>query len=112
MCSRFEYEAPNLIKKAALTLKAPHRWRSRLRPWVFDKKSGVRFQLAEDEDAALRPLTSRMKNGGTPSEVATAFDHVAAAIMDRRCGYCFEWNRLAKQTTAEWNDLLGEDSGH
>jgi hypothetical protein len=72
MRSRFEYEAPNLLMKAALTLKAPHRWRSRLRPWVFDKKSGVRFQLAEDEDAALRPLTSRMKNGGTPSEVTTA----------------------------------------
>jgi hypothetical protein len=112
MRSRFEYEAPNLLKKAALTLKAPHRWRSRLRPWVFDKKSGVRFQLAEDEDAALRPLTLRIKNGGTPSGVTTAFDHVAAAIMDRRCGYCFEWNRLAKQTTTEWNDLLGEESGH
>ena len=46
MRSRFEYEAPGLLKKAALTLKAPHKWRSRVRPWVFDKKSGVRFQLA------------------------------------------------------------------
>ena len=57
MRSRFEYEAPSLLKKVALTIKAPHRWRSRVRPWVFDKKSGVRFQLAQDEHAALKPLT-------------------------------------------------------
>ena len=60
MRSRFEYEAPGLLKKAALTLKAPHKWRSRVRPWVFDKQSGVRFQLTEDEHAALKPLTSRI----------------------------------------------------
>jgi hypothetical protein len=97
MLSRFEYEAPGLIKKAALTIKAPHRWRSRVRPWVFDKRSGVRFQLAKDEHAALKPLTSRMRNGSTPLEVAVAFDHAADALMDRRRGYCFEWNRLAKR---------------
>ena len=108
MRSRFEYEAPGLLKKVALTIRAPHRWRSQVRPWVFDKKSGVRLQLAKDEHAALQPLTSRMRNGSTPLEVAVAFDHVADAIMDRRRGYCFEWNRLAKQTTAEWNDYLGE----
>jgi hypothetical protein len=86
MRSRFEYEAPSLLKKAALTIKAPHRWRSRVRPWVFDKRSGVRFQPAEDEDTALRPLTSRMRNGSTLPEVAAAFDHVAGTIMDRRRG--------------------------
>jgi hypothetical protein len=111
MRSRFEYEAPNLLKKAALTIKAPHRWRSRLRPWVFDKQSGVRFQLAADEDAALQPLTSRMRNGSTPPEVAAAFDDVAAAIMDRRRGYCFGWNRLAMRSTADWTDRLGEENG-
>jgi hypothetical protein len=111
MRSRFEYEAPGLLKKAVLTIKAPHRWRSSVRPWVFDKQSGVRFQLAADEDAALQPLTCRMKNGSTPRGVAAAFDHVAAAIMDRRRGYCFEWNRLAKQSTADWDDRLGEENG-
>jgi hypothetical protein len=108
MRSRFEYEAPGLLKKTALTIKAPHRWRSSVRPWLFDKQSGVRFQLAKDEQAALRPLTSRIRNGSTPPEVLIAFDHVADAILNRRRGYCFEWNRLAKQTTAEWNDRLGE----
>jgi hypothetical protein len=112
MHSRFEYEAPGLLKKAALTFKAPHRWRSRLRPWVFDKQSGVRFQLAKDEQAALRPLTSRIRNDSTTIEVAVAFDHVADAILDRRRGYCFEWNRLANQTMAEWNDRLCEKPGH
>ena len=61
MRSRFEYEAPGLLKKAALTLKAPHKWRSRVRPWVFDKKSGMRFQLDAAEHAALKPLTSRIR---------------------------------------------------
>jgi hypothetical protein len=106
MRSRFEFEAPSLLKKVALTIKAPHQWRSRVRPWVFDKKSGVRFQLAKDEHVALRPLTSRLANGSTSLPVAVAFDQAAGAIMDRRRGYCFEWNRLAKRTPAEWDSWL------
>jgi hypothetical protein len=39
MRSRFEYEAPGLLKKAALTLKAPHNWRSRVRPWVSIRRA-------------------------------------------------------------------------
>ena len=106
MRSRFEFEAPSLLKKVALTIKAPHQWRSRVRPWVFDKKSGVRFQLAQDEHAALKPLTGHMRNGSTRLEVAVAFDQAADAIMARRRGYCFEWNRLAKRTPAEWDSWL------
>jgi hypothetical protein len=106
MRSRFEYEAPGLLKKAALTLRAPHKWRSRVRPWVFDKKSGARFQLAEDEHSALRPLTSHMRNGSTSLPAAVAFDEAAAAIMERRRGYCFEWERLAKRTPVEWESWL------
>ena len=75
---------------------------------MFDKRSGVRFQLAKDEQVVLQPLTSRLRNGSTPPEVAIAFDHLAHAMLERRRGYCFEWNRLAKQTAAEWNDRLSE----
>jgi hypothetical protein len=46
--------------------------------WEVNAASGVH------EDTALQPLTSRMRNGGTLPEVAAAFDHMAAAIMDRR----------------------------
>ena len=106
MRARFEYEAPGLLKKAALTIKAPHRWRSSVRPWVFDKKSGVRFQLDADEHAALKPLTSRLRNGSTSLPVAIAFNEAGAAIMDRRRGYCFEWNRLAMRTPVEWDSWL------
>ena len=106
MRSRFEYQAPSLLDKAALAVKAPHRWRSGVRPWVFDKKSGVRFQLTSEEQAALQPLTLRMRNGSTPFPVAIAFDHAANAIMDRRRGYCFEWDRLARQTPADWDTWL------
>ncbi len=106
MHSRFEYEAPSFLQKATLNLKAPHRWRSNVRPWVFDKKSGVRFQLSEDEQVALKPLTSRMRNGSTPLPVAVAFEQVADAMMARRRGYCFEWNRLAQRTPSEWESWL------
>jgi hypothetical protein len=106
MRSRFEYEAPGFFKKTVLTLKAPHRWRSNVRPWVFDKKTGVRFQLAEDEHTALRPLTRRLRNGSTPFPEAVAFDQTAEAIMNRRCGYCFDWHRLARRTPAEWDSWL------
>jgi len=40
------------------------------------------------------------------AEVAVAFDQAASAIMDLRRGYCFEWNRLAKRTPAEWESWL------
>jgi len=75
---------------------------------VFDKKSGVRFQLAEDEETALRPVTRRMRNGSTALPVVVAFDQVAEAMMDRRRGYCFEWNRFARRTPAEWNNWLDD----
>jgi hypothetical protein len=108
MRSRFEYEVPGLLEKAAIAIKAPHRWRSRVRPWVFDKKTGVRFQLARDELPTLEPLTARIRNGSTPFEVAVAFDQVVEAILDRRRGYCFEWNRFAKRTPAEWDRWLSD----
>ena len=106
MRSRFEYELPSFLQKATLTLTAPHRWRAHGRPWVFDKKSGVRFQLAKDEEVALRPLTHRMINGSTPIPIAVAFDHAASALLDRRLGYCCEWERLSRRTPADWNSCL------
>jgi hypothetical protein len=77
-----------------------------VRPSVFDRKSGVRFQLDADEHAAIRPLTSRIKTSNTSLEVAVAFDQVGKAIMARRRGYCFEWNRLAERTPSEWESWL------
>jgi len=106
MRSRFEYQAPGLLEKTLLIIKAPHRWPASARPWLFDKQSGVRFQLAKDEQAALRPLTAHLRNA-TP-EVAIAFDQVGDAVLNRRRGYCFEWNRFSKQTAADWSDRLSE----
>jgi len=106
MCSRYEYEAPSLSRKVALTLKFPHRWRSEIQPWIFDKKNGTRFRLTRDEQAALKPLTTRLRNGDTRFDVAVAFDEAAAALMGRRRGYCFEWNRLAMRTPADWDAWL------
>jgi hypothetical protein len=75
---------------------------------VFDKKSGVRFQLAEDEHAALKPLTRRIRNGSTALPVAVAFEEVANAVMNRRRGYCLEWERLAKRMPSDWDSWLDE----
>lgn len=71
-----------------------------------DKKSGVRFQLAKDEEAALRPLTRRITNGTTPLPIAVAFDCVASALLDRRLGYSCEWERLSQRTSGEWDSCL------
>jgi hypothetical protein len=108
MRSRFEYQAPGLLKTTFLIIKAPHRWPASTRPWLFDKRSGVRFQLAKDEQIALQPLTARLRNGGTSPEVAIAFDQAADAVLNRRRGYCFEWTRLSKYTAADWSDRLSD----
>ena len=92
---RCEYEAPEVSEKA---------WDDR--PCVFDKQSGVRLQLTEEEHAALAPLVARMSNENTPFEVSIAFDLMAEALYKRRLGYCFEWDRLACRTATDWDAWL------
>ena len=106
MSLRWEYEHHGYAEKARLDTKALLRWRSRAPPCIFDKKSGVRLELREDEQAALEPLISRMSNGSTPTEVAIAFDIMADALSNRRLGYPFEWDRLANRSTSEWDAWL------
>jgi hypothetical protein len=92
---RCEYEAPEVAEKALDD-----------RPCVFDKQSGVRLQLTEEEHVALAPLIARMSNGNTPFEVSIAFDLMAEALYKRRLGYCFEWDRLACRTATDWDARL------
>ena len=106
MSLHWEYEARGFTEEPRLSTKALLHWRSRARPHIVDKKSGVRLQLTDDEQVALEPLIGRMSNGSTPSEVAIAFDLMADALYNRRLGYCFEWDRLAKRTTSEWDAWL------
>jgi hypothetical protein len=96
MRSRFEFEAPTLFQKAILTLKAPHHWRSSLRPYVFDKQSGVRFQVAKDEEAVLKPLTSRLRNGSTPPEVAMVFDPGGRCDAQSSAGLLFRMESIVR----------------
>ena len=103
---RCEYEALGFADKARPAIRAPLHWRSQVRPSVFDKESGVRLQLTEDEQAALEPLIARMSNGSTAFEVAIAFDLMVDALYDRRLGYSFEWDRLALRTATEWDAWL------
>jgi len=97
MVLRCEYEAHGPADQAHLGTESP------VRPCVFDKRSGVRLQLTEDEQAVLEPLIARMSNGNTPFEVAIAFDVMVEALYNRRLGYGCEWDRLARRTAAEWD---------
>ena len=108
MSLRWEYEEHGYAEKARLGTKALLRWRSRAPACIFDKKSGVRLELREDEQAALEPLIGRMSNGSTPTEVAIAFDLMADALSNRRLGYPFEWDRLANRSASEWDAWLNE----
>lgn len=92
MSTRFKYEAPNAFLKAALTLTTPRRWRGRARPWIFDNKTGVRFQPSDDEDAVLNRLSG-------PAD--DSFDSVVQAIMDKRRGYVSEWHRVSSSLPAK-----------
>ena len=103
---RCEYEAPEFADEARPAIRASLHWHSHICPSVFDKESGVRLQLTEDEQAALEPLVARMSNGSTPFEVAIAFDAMVDALFNRRLGYSFEWDRLARRSAAEWNAWL------
>ena len=84
MVLRCEYEAHGSAEQAQLGIE------SSVRPCVFDKKSGVRLHLTEDEQSVLEPLIARMKNGNTPLEVAIAFDVMVEALYNRRLGYGFD----------------------
>ena len=103
---RFKYEAPGLLRKAAISIAAPHRWRSNVRPWIFDSHSGIRFQLTEGEEAVIECLAGCIaKRGASPSSDA-AFDYVADAIVRRRLGYGFDWRSLANWTAEDWDGWI------
>ena len=100
---RFKYETPSLFRKAAIGFKAPHRWRTGMRPWVFDNLSGIRFQLTQDEETVIRKLALAMdKRTPAPSQDA-AFDYVAGAIARKRLGYPFDWRRISAWTREDWD---------
>ena len=69
MSLRWEYEALRISEDARLSIKAACIGVApQVRPCIFDKKSGARLQLTEDEQGALKPLIARMSNGSTPFE--------------------------------------------
>ena len=103
---RFKYEAPGLLRKAAIGLSAPHRWRTNVRPWVFDSHSGMRFQLTEGEEAVINCLAGCVAKRGPSASTDAAFDYLADAIVRRRLGYGTDWKSLASWTAAEWNGWI------
>jgi hypothetical protein len=111
MTTRFKYEPTGLFRKAVLTLTSPRRWRSKTRPWIFDNVTGVRFQLAEDEDALLSRMANHVTKASRtadPSVLGPGFDRIASAIMEKRRGYVSDWCRIARSTPGEWDSLLGQ----
>jgi hypothetical protein len=103
---RFKYESPGFFEKAAIRFGAPHRWRSGVRPWVFDKVSGVRFQLAHDEEAVLNQLAACTAKRRPTPHLDGAFDYVADAMVKRRIGYVSEWRSLSNWAPDDWDRWL------
>jgi hypothetical protein len=93
MSSRFRYEPKTTLQKVALRLKHPRQWRAKITPCVFDNETGVRFQLAWDEEQVFRKLNVRTP--GDKEWSPATLDDVATAIMRRRLGYVFDWTRVS-----------------
>ena len=106
MSLRWEYEDRRFAEKVRPGITGLLHRRSEALPCIFDKKSGMRLQLREDEQAALAPLIARKTNGSIPTEVAIAFDLMADALCNRRLGYPFEWDRLANRSGSELDAWL------
>lgn len=93
--NRFRYEPKTALQKVALRLKHPRQWRAKITPCVFDNESGVRLQLACDEEEVIRKLNVRAPGDKEwPASLAT-LDDVANAIMLRRLGYVSDWTRIS-----------------
>ena len=84
---RFKYETPGFLRRAAIGISAPHRWRTNVRPWIFDSHSGIRFQLTEGEEAVIKCLAGCVARRGPSASTDSAFDYLADAIVRRRLGY-------------------------
>jgi hypothetical protein len=95
MSSRFRYEPKTTFQKLATRLKHPRQWRAKITPCVFDNESGVRFQLAGDEEEVVRRLNVRMPGDKEWPLSPVTLDDVANAIMRRRLGYVFDWTRIS-----------------
>ena len=103
---RFKYESPSILRKAAIGFSAPHRWRSGMRPWVFDNLSGIRFQLSQDEETVIRKLAASTDKRPPGPGLDAAFDYVAGAIARKRLGYAFDWRRMSTWTSDDWDSWL------
>ena len=103
---RFKYEAPSFLRKAAIGIAAPHRWRTNVRPWIFDSHSGIRLQLTQEEEAVIQLLAGCMAKRAPGPSLDAAFDYVADAIVRRRLGYGFDWRSLAKWTAEDWDGWI------
>ena len=82
-----------------------------MRPWVFDKVSGVRFQLAHDEQAVLDQLTTCLAKRTPAPHLDAAFDYVADAMV--KCvGYVSEWQCLTSWAPDDWDRWLNAIEEH
>jgi hypothetical protein len=105
MSSRFRYEPKTTFQKVAMRLKHPRQWRAKITPCVFDNESGVRFQLACDEEALIRRLNVRLPGGKEWPASPTTLDDVATAIIRRRLGYVFDWTTISSFGTRGRNGV-------
>lgn len=103
MSNRFRYEPQTTLQKLAARFRHPRSWREKITPYVFDNESGIRLQLACDEEELIRRLDVSMPGDKEWPLSPTTLDDVANAVMQRRLGYVFAWTRICSLDTPRRN---------
>ncbi|KAB2939776.1 MAG: hypothetical protein K8F92_00785 [Hyphomicrobium sp.] len=95
MSNRFKFEPQSTLQKVAARFRHPRRWREKAASSIFDNESGMRLQLACDEEELIRRLNVRLPGENDWPLCPVSFDDVASAIIQRRLGYVFQWARIS-----------------
>lgn len=95
MSNRFKFEPQSTLQKVAARFRHPRRWREKAASSIFDNESGMRLQLACDEEELIRRLNVRLPGENDWPLSPVSFDDVASAIIQRRLGYVFQWARIS-----------------
>lgn len=99
MTNRFKYEPPSSLRKIRAKILHPKRWREIAAPWVQDLEGGTRFQLRPDEEETIHRLNVRIPGKNEWPAAVVTLDELASAAFQRRLGYVFEWDRIARIET-------------
>ncbi len=112
MITRFNCYIPGTWRILWLRMRCPNEWAEMVRPTITDTKTGYRFQVTEEEDAAMM-LMSEITSEASLSEafasrkilkraLESACDDLLLAMYERRHGDETAWSRFAGMSRDDW----------